>query len=257
MARALRIQYEGAVYHITSRGNAREKIFFTRSDREAFLEILAQVVERYGWICHAYCLMTNHYHLLIETPNANLSRGMRHLNGVYTQWVNRQMKRAGHIFQGRFKSILIEKDSHLLELARYIVLNPVRAKMVGSSREWRWSSYRATAGQTAVPDFLTITWILEQFGDTRSGRIAAYRKFVRQGKGAKIWDHLQRGHLLGTEEFVTQIAPLLNEQVKDIEFNRNERLLSRPSLATIFSKARDKSSRNGCIHQAMRIHEYT
>jgi len=257
MARALRIQYEGAVYHITSRGNAREKIFFTRSDREAFLEILTQVVERYGWICHAYCLMTNHYHLLIETPNANLSRGMRHLNGVYTQWVNRQMKRAGHIFQGRFKSILIEKDSHLLELARYIVLNPVRAKMVRSPREWRWSSYRATAGQTAVPDFLTVTWILEQFGDTRSGRIAAYRKFVRQGKGDKIWDQLHRGHLLGTEEFIAQIAPLLNEQVKDIEFNRNERLLSRPSLATIFSKARDKPSRNECIHQAMRIHEYT
>ena len=96
------------------------------------------------------------------------------------------MKRAGHIFQGRFKSILIEKDSHLLELARYIVLNPVRTKMVRSPREWRWSSYRATAGQTAVPDFLTVTWILEQFGDTRSGRIAAYRKFVRQGFGDTI-----------------------------------------------------------------------
>jgi len=243
--------------HITSRGNAREKTFFTRSDREAFLDILGEVVERYGWICHAYCLMTNHYHLLVETPNANLSRGMRHLNGVYTQWVNRQMKRAGHIFQGRFKSILVEKESHLLELARYIVLNPVHAKIVRSPREWQWSSYRATAGEVAVPDFLTVTWILEPFGDTRARKIAAYRKFVRQGKGVKIWDDLRHGHLLGTEEFVAQIAPLLNEQVKDIEFNRNDRLLARPSLATVFSQARDRSSRNECIHQAMRVYEYT
>jgi len=182
---------------------------------------------------------------------------MRHLNGVYTQWVNRQLKRAGHIFQGRFKAILVEKDSHLLELARYIVLNPVRAKMVRSPREWQWSSYRATAEQTTVPDFLTVTWILEQFGDTQSRGIATYRKFVRQGKGVKIWDQLQRGHLLGTEEFVAQIAPLLNEQVEDFEFSRNERLLARPSLAAIFSKARDKPSRNESIHQAMRTHEYT
>ena len=257
MARQLRIEYEGALYHVTSRGNAREKVFFTHSDREAFLEILNQVVERYGWVCHAYCLMTNHYHLLIETPNTNLSRGMRHLNGVYTQWVNRQMKRTGHLFQGRFKSILVEKESHLLELARYIVLNPVRAKMVRSARDWRWSSYRATAGQAAAPSFLTIGWILSQFGDTPSRATAAYRRFVQQGKGVRIWDELQRGSLLGTEGFVNQIAPLLNEQVGDTEFNRSTRLIGRPTLARIFSAALDKRSRNECIHQAMRVHEYT
>ena len=150
MARPLRIEYEGALYHLTSRGNARERIFFTDSDREAFLGILGDVVERFGWLCHAYCLMTNHYHLLIETPNANLSRGMRHLNGVYTQWINRHNKRTGHIFQGRFRSILVEKESHLLELARYVVLNPVRAKMVRSPRDWRWSSYRATSGLSLI-----------------------------------------------------------------------------------------------------------
>ena len=245
------------MYHITSRGNAREKVFFTRSDRETFLEILTQVVERYGWICHAYCLMTNHYHLLIETPNSNLSRGMRHLNGVYTQWVNRQMKRTGHLFQGRFKSILVEKESHLLELARYIVLNPVRAKMARSARDWRWSSYRATAGQVPAPSFLTIAWILAQFGDTPSRATAAYRRFVQQGKGVGIWDELQRGSLLGTEEFVDQIAPLLNEQTGDTEFNRSTRLMGRPTLARIFSAVHNKEARNECIHQAMRIHEYT
>ena len=156
MARPLRLEYEGALYHVTSRGNARESIFLDEGDRSRFLEILADVVDRYGWICHAYCLMTNHYHLLIETPSAGLSRGMQLLNGVYTQWVNRRHDRVGHLLQGRFKAILVEKESHLLELARYVVLNPVRAKMVRSVRAWRWRSYRATAGQTEVPEFLTV-----------------------------------------------------------------------------------------------------
>ena len=156
MARPLRVEYEGAVYHVTSRGNAREDIFLDNRDRSRFLEMLGDVVARYGWICHAYCLMTNHYHLLIETPEANLSRGMHLLNGVYTQWFNRRHKRVGHLLQGRFKAILVEKESHLLELARYIVLNPVRAKMVRSVRDWPWDSYRATSDQSDVPEFLTV-----------------------------------------------------------------------------------------------------
>jgi len=163
MARPLRIEFEGAVYHITTRGNARSSIFFTDSDRHAFVEILAEAVDRYNWLCHAYCLMTNHYHLLIETPERSLSRGMRHLNGVYTQCMNRRHKRTGHMFQGRFKSILIQKESHLLEVARYVVLNPVRADMVARPGDWPWSSYAATAGQGPIPHFLTVAWILAQF----------------------------------------------------------------------------------------------
>jgi len=120
MARPLRLEYEGTVYHITSRGNARASIFLDKDDRSRFLEVLADVVERYGWICHAYCLMTNHYHLLIETPDASLSHGMQLLNGVYTQWFNRRRDRVGHLLQGRFKAILVEKESHLLELVRKI-----------------------------------------------------------------------------------------------------------------------------------------
>ena len=126
MARPLRIEYPGAVYHVTSRGNARKKIFLDDIDRDEFLATLGWVVERFGWGCHAYCLMDNHFHLLIETPKPNLSLGMRQLNGVYTQRFNRRHKRVGHLFQGRFKAILVERDSYLLELARYIVLNPVR-----------------------------------------------------------------------------------------------------------------------------------
>jgi len=113
MARPLRLEFAGAVYHLTSRGNARQKVFFTDDDRQLFLDTLAQVVSRYGWICHAYCLMANHYHLLVETPKANLSIGMRQLNGIYTQSFNRQHKRVGHLFQGRFKAILVEKEFYL------------------------------------------------------------------------------------------------------------------------------------------------
>jgi putative transposase len=130
MARPLRIEYPGAVYHVTSRGNDRKAIFRGDSDRSNFLDTLDQVIHRYHWLCHAYCLMDNHYHLLIETPDGNLSLGMRQLNGVFTQWFNRRYKRTGHLFQGRFKAVLIQKDSHLLEACRYIVLNPVRAKAV-------------------------------------------------------------------------------------------------------------------------------
>jgi REP element-mobilizing transposase RayT len=122
MARPLRLEFPGAVYHLTSRGNARQKIFFTDADCELYLSTLAGVVRRYDWICHAYCLMANHYHLLIEKPKANLSIGMRQLNGIYTQSFNRRHQRAGHLFQGRFKAILVEKEAHLLELCRYVVL---------------------------------------------------------------------------------------------------------------------------------------
>ena len=256
MARPLRIEYEGAVYHITSRGNAGEKIFFTDSDRGAFLEILAQTVDRYGWLCHTYCLMTNHYHLLIETPNANLSRGMRHLNGVYTQWINQHNKRTGHIFQGRFKSILVEKESHLLELARYVVLNPVRAKMVRSPRDWRWSSYRATADQAEIPSFLSVGWILAQFDPEPSRAVYAYRRFVNQGRGMTIWDDLRRGNLLGTDSFIEEIGPLLNKQLAATEIPRHQRLAARPALTTLFEHVRDKASRNEQIYQAVRVHEY-
>src|SRR4030043_1793691 len=144
MSRPLRIQYAGAVYHITSRGNARKAIFKDDRDRKVFLNIVEEVKDRYHWLCHTYCLMNNHYHLLVETPDGNLSEGMRQLNGVYTQVFNRRHRRAGHLFQGRYKAILVQKDSHLLEVSRYVVLNPVRAGTVERPDQWKWSSYLAT-----------------------------------------------------------------------------------------------------------------
>jgi REP element-mobilizing transposase RayT len=151
MARPLRIEYPGAVYHITSRGNAYQDVFLDDADRERFLEVLKQTVDRFNWLCHAYCLMMNHYHLLIETVDPTLSRGMRQLNGVYTQAFNRRHERVGHLFQGRYKAILVEKETYLLELSRYIVLNPVRAKMVKKPEEWEWSwSSPASADSVAL-----------------------------------------------------------------------------------------------------------
>jgi len=257
MSRPLRVEFESALYHVTSRGNDRGKVFFTDTDRVAFLELLGEAVSRFSWICHAYCLMTNHYHLVIETPNANLSRGMRHINGVFTQRVNRLNRRSGHLFQGRYKSVLVEKESHLLELARYVVLNPVRAKMVRSAKDWKWSSYRATAGMGDALTWLTTDWILSQFGRDRLKAQKVYRKFVRQGRGIEIWDELRHGCLLGTDAFEAKIAPCLSQSQSAIEIPRSQRLAARPSLDELFADAADKPSRNRKIHEAMRSHEYT
>src|SRR3989339_2274853 len=167
MARPLRVEFDGATYHVTSRGNAREDIFDDDGDRKAFLECLGKVVDRFNWLCHAYCLMDNHYHLVIETPEANLSKGMRQLNGVYTQSFNKRNQRVGHVFQGKYKAIVIEKEGYLLQVSRYVVLNPVRAKIVESPAEWKWSSYRGTAGIGKPHTVLTIDWILKQFDTHR------------------------------------------------------------------------------------------
>ncbi len=181
MARPLRIEYPGAVYHITSRGNAKLPIYEHFNDKKQFLSILTDLVERYRWLCHAYCLMDNHYHLLIETIEPNLSAGMRQLNGVYAQTFNRKYQRVGHLFQGRYKSIVVEKKTYLLELARYIVLNPVRAKMISNPSKYSWSSYKAISGLIKPPPFLTTDWILNQFGKKKGIAQKKYREYVREG----------------------------------------------------------------------------
>src|SRR4030067_2859257 len=147
MTRPLRIEYPGAVYHITSRGNEKKLIFKDERDRKIFLDTLSQVDKRYNWLCHAYCLINNHYHLIIETPDGNLSAGMRQLNGVYTQAFNRRNHRVGHVFQGKYKAIVIEKEGYLLQVSRYVVLSPVRAKIVEGPADWRGGSYRGRAGE--------------------------------------------------------------------------------------------------------------
>ena len=256
MALPLRIEFEGGLYHVTARGNAGTDIYLADSDREHFLEILARSVERFRWMCHAYCLMDNHYHLLVETPEPNLSRGMQYLNGVYTQWFNRKHGRYGHLFQGRFKSIVVEKESYLLELARYIVLNPVRARLARSAREWRWSSYRATAGQVEVPGFLTTGWLLSQFGKSRLAATRAYKAFVKQGRGIDIWEDAPAGVLMGGKAFSETLRPLLTDVAMNREYKRDERLAVRPTLEEMFGDVTDKPMRNERIYEAVRQHGY-
>jgi len=163
MSRPLRVEYAGALYHVTSRGDRREDIYEGDEDRRIFLALLGDVCERYNWVSHGYCLMSNHYHLIIETPDGNLSKGMRQLNGVYTKQFNSEHDRVGHVFQGRYTAIHVDKESYLLELSRYVVLNPVRARMVDQAGDWPWSSYRATAGKSSVQSWLNTDWILSGF----------------------------------------------------------------------------------------------
>jgi REP element-mobilizing transposase RayT len=250
MARPLRLEFEGAVYHITSRGNARHDIVADDEDRRMFLKLLGHVVDRYGWRCHAYCLMDNHYHVLIETPQPNLSRGMRQLNGRYTQAYNRRHCRVGHLLQGRFKAILVEKEVHLLELCRYVVLNPVRAKLVAHPRRWRWSSYRETGGETDAPGWLTTEWVLEQFGQRRRNAQAKYRSFVAEGIGeACPWDQVQGQIYLGGEEFIARHQP--GRRLREIP--RRQTHAHRPSLRALFQVGQ---SRKHVVYTAYRQHGY-
>jgi len=216
MARPLRIEYHGALYHVTSRGDGRDDIFLDDEDCEIFLAVLSEVCDRFNWVLHAYCLMTNHYHLLVETPDGNLSLGMRQLNGVYTQRFNRSHKRVGHVFQGRYKAILVEKESYLLELARYIVLNPVRARMVRAAKDWSWSSYRATAGFTTQKEWLEVDWVLSVFGRNKIKAQKAYRNYVSEGRNQPApWEQLVNQIYLGSEAFVIKAQDML-EQDKDL-----------------------------------------
>ena len=228
MARQIRIEYPGAIYHITSRGNAQQAIFDTKADRYHFLSVLEQACKRYQWSVYAYCLMDNHYHLLIETRESSLSKGMRHINGVYTQWFNntRKEKRHGHLFQGRFKGILVEKDSYLLELCRYVILNPVRAKMVKGIIDYPWSSYRATVGYYKAGEWLDVDWLLSQFGRQKKRAIEKFSQFVEDGiyKESPLND-LQGQLALGSDKFVTKVlAKLPKESQKALsEIPRKQR----------------------------------
>jgi putative transposase len=182
MARPLRLEFAGALYHVSARGNERKPIVRNDDDRELWIASVDRVVSRCGWIVYAYCLMDNHFHLLLETPVPNLARGMRELNGVYAQTFNRCHRRTGHLFGGRYRAVLVQKDAHLLETARYVVLNPERVKApVERYDRYRWSSYRATAGLAPPPRFLACERVLELFSDDPEHAVRSYRAFVREG----------------------------------------------------------------------------
>lgn len=224
MARPLRLNFAGGVYHVTARGNERKAIVRDDTDRRLFLDTLARTVAQYRVRCHAWVLMRNHYHVLLETPTPNLSLALRHLNGVYTQAFNRRHHRVGHLFQGRFKAIVVEKDAYLLELCRYIVLNPVRAGLVSHPRAYAWSSYRATGGEAAVPPWLTVDWVLEQFATTRRVAQEAYLGFVNEGMrgGPSPWDRVVGQLYLGSRPFIHRVQRYM-ERRSDQEIPHRQR----------------------------------
>ncbi len=246
MVRPLRVVFPGALYHLTSRGNNRARVFLGASDRESFLEVLAGVVDRYGWLCHGYCILGNHYHLLVETPQPNLPAGMRQLNGVFTQRYNRRRGRCGHVFQARYKAVLVEAESHLLQVVRYVAWNPARAGLCREPAEWRWSSYPALLGRVPAPPFLTTSWILRHFARDRTTARERLRLFVESGSPPA--PPLLSGVYAADEEFVLEKLGVL-DPIEEVR--RREWQPVPPSLGEIFA------SRERPVAVAYRDYGYT
>src|SRR4030042_3763058 len=206
MARPLRIVFEDAFYHVTARGNERRKIFFSQRDYEKFLSYLTDALQKYGVILHAFVLMTNHYHLIIETPKANLSSFMHSINSAYTTYFNIKRKRAGHLFQGRYKALLIDVDNSLLVLYRYLHLNPVRAGIAERPESYRYSSYRAYIfPKEGGMVFRDLIWGMVAKGRKDGSR--SYREFVELGlieKPRSPFEKVYGGGILGGKTFIEE-----------------------------------------------------
>ena len=270
MARPLRLEFAHALYHVTSRGDRREDIYHDDADRQAWLGVLAQVCKRFNWTVHAYCLMSNHYHLLVETPDANLSAGMRQLNGVYTQLTNRAHGRVGHVFQGRFKAIVVDKDNYLLELARYVVLNPVRAGMVQDPGQWPWSSYSAMLAPGWMPgaDWLATDKLLAYFAPDQQSldREQAQQRYishVREGIGLpSVWDDLSGQVYLGDEKFVNKMSAMAEQSPQGARAGRSRLEIPhaqrRPVRLPLEAyAAQHPDNRNAAIQAAFATGNYT
>lgn len=216
MSRPLRIEFPGACYHITARGNFGQALFTDIEDAQKFLDLLIIEVGQHHWLCHSYCLVGDHYHLVIETPEPNLGRGMGRLNMRYSQWFGRRHQRSGHLFQGRYKAILFEKDRHLVEICRHVVNNPVRLDLVNRVDLWRWSSYRALASDDAWADWLTTEFVLSAFGPDLDEAQAAWRTYVEEATDTPSpWKNLRAGHYLGSEAFLSSLQSHIDGQSLD------------------------------------------
>lgn len=230
MARPLRITYPGAFYHVSARGNEQKAVFKSKRDREKFLDYLESATDRYDAVIHAYCMMDNHYHLLLETPAGNLPQIMRHINGAYTIYFNTKRKRSGHLFQGRYKAILAEKDAYAKELSRYIHLNPVRANMVKAPGAHAWSSYQDYVGHRTAPAWLQRDFILACFGKPISTAQKKYRGFVISLLDLEYESPLNAvagSMLLGTDNFV--------QFIKDRHLGGKKNRRDLPALRQIYT----------------------
>lgn len=264
MTRPLRIIYPGAFYHVTSRGNEKKDIFKSRRDREKFLEYLASAAERYGAVIYAYCLMSNHFHLFMQTPDGNLPQIMRHIIGAYTTYFNIKRKRAGHLFQGRYKSVLVEADEYAAELTRYIHLNPVKAGITAKADEYQWSSYRAYTGAVSTPEWLKPGFVLGSFGKTERVARKNYRDFVDKLDIEAYESPLKSavgGSVLGSTEFVEEITEThLNERRVDKDIPALRHFSNRPPLEEIIELAREVMKNNEKLGRQVSIylcHKYS
>lgn len=234
MARPLRIEYPGAWYHVMNRGRRGENVFWDRKDFEAFLHVLQEAAEVFNLHVSAYCLMSNHYHLLVQTPDGNLSRVMRQINGVYTQRHNRRHKIDGQLFRGRFKSILVEEDNYLLELLRYIHRNPVRANICKSVEEYPWTSHQGYVSNAKKWDWLHKRFLLNMFADQATKAKNTYNEFVQKEDSSVVMDFFGKknlGSILGTSDFIEWIKGKFYQQKQHDEVPESRRLA--PTIANI------------------------
>lgn len=237
MARPLRLEYPGSLFHITVRGNEKRPTFIDDRDRHRFLDLLGEAVRRFDWVITAYVLMSNHYHFVVELTDNTLSRGMKWLNGAYSQWFNHVHDRVGHLFQGRFKSFLIDKETYFREVLRYVILNPVRAEMVARPENYEWSSYRATIGQVAAPSWLDVDAALVLFGNDRGTARVQYQRYVNDGIGSsrRPWDDLVGQIYLGSDSWVEKVRELIEERPRSNDYPSPQREVQRPAMRAVLS----------------------
>jgi putative transposase len=254
MARGPRLQIRGATYHVMSRGNRKSVIFEDDADCRRFVALLGDMVGRYRLLCHSYCLMGNHYHAVLEVSDTNLSAAMHWLNGVFAQYSNRRHRRIGHVLQGRFKSLLVGDDFYLRAANTYVVLNPVKAGLVADPSEWRWSSYRATAGMETLPDWLDVSWLRWVFGGrTLRDAQLRFREFVSAGHD----EHSPEGPLVfGSEALHEQARSGIGATLHQSRLSREYRALARPTLGELFPRQLPRVDRNTRILRAHVVHGY-
>lgn len=261
MGRILRIEFPGALYHVIARGNRQSSIYLDNDDRYRFLGILCETAEDLNLVIHSYCLMSNHYHLLAETPMGNISSCMHLQNSRYAKYFNRKYDRTGHLFQGRYKAILVQKENYLLELCRYIELNPIRASLVDDPSEYHWSSYRSIIGVAGRPyAFLSNNWILTHFDEDTAIAREKYIRFVHEGIDAGSPMDLVRADLvLGDNEFIKSLKDKTDVNLEMIENSKAQRLLFRKDLSEVLSvrKCINKEIRNKLILEAHNEYGYT
>ncbi|MCP4257777.1 MAG: transposase [Planctomycetes bacterium] len=236
MARQPRIEYESAFYHVTSRGNLRDKIFYADADRTKLIEILKRTKERYGYIIHAFVLMDNHYHFLIETPQANLNQLMQNINTSYTVFINKKYHRSGHLFQGRYKAIVVDKDNYLLTLSRYIHLNPVKAKVVRKPEEYKWSSYKEYIGlsKTGLVDTVDTLSYFSKYAKTSMKK---YKEYVETEITEKSpFDDVKGGIVLGKERFMEKIKKFIEGKKADKELHALKRIYEERPIQDVIRK---------------------